>query len=158
MIHQRDTIYGLLILLFIPALHYLVDSVFYAGLWRLKYEYIPMLIIPVACLIALSLTRPTPFFITGICIAFSLTLAISMINDIVWPRHGLRGLDYLLGSFGTSIGAIISLIYHKTKNIISMRTCTFLGFTGALLGFIIFQQAFCNTVIFCGPFSLMHYT
>lgn|GEM_PF-6078183 len=158
MLHVRDTAYALLILLLIPGLHYSTDSVVYSGLWNLKYEYISLLILPVACIIICCIARSTRFFITGVCLAFSLTLAISMLNDMIWPRHDLRGLDYLLGSLGTFVGAIISLIYLKTKNKKSINSYKLLGFIGALLGFIISQQAFCNTIIYCGPFSLMHYT
>ena len=158
MLHLRDITYALLILLLIPGLHYAIDSVIYAGSWDLKYDYVSIFIIPVACIIACSLARPTPFFLTAICLAFSLTLAISMLNDMIWPRHGHKGLDYLLGSLGTAAGAIISLIYLKIKKTKPVNSYIFLGFTGAILGFIISQQIFCNTVIYCGPFSLMHYT
>ena len=158
MFHLRDITYALLILLLVPGLHYAIDSVIYAGSWSLKYDYVSMFIIPVACIIACSLARPMPFFLMAICLAFSLTLAISMLNDMFWPRHDHRGLDYLLGSLGTAAGAISTLIYLKIKNTKPVNSYIFLGFTGAILGFIISQQTFCNTVIYCGPFSLMYYT
>lgn len=158
MLHLRDMTYGLLILALIPLLHYGVDKIIYSGLWGLKYDYLPIIIIPAACIMVCGLARPTPFFLTGICLAFSLALAISMLNDMVWPRHGHRGLDYLLGSFGASAGAIISLVYLKINKTKSISSYMLLGFIGALLGFIISQQAFCNTFIYCGPFSLMYYT
>ena len=85
MFHLRDITYALLILLLVPGLHYAIDSVIYAGSWSLKYDYVSMFIIPVACIIACSLARPMPFFLTAICLAFSLTLAISMLNDMFWP-------------------------------------------------------------------------
>ncbi|QLC74261.1 hypothetical protein LPB260_26570 [Pseudomonas sp. LPB0260] len=158
MLHLRDMTYGLLILALIPLLHYGIDSTIYSGLWSLKYDYLPIFIIPAACIMACGLARPAPFFLTGICLAFSLTLAMSMLNDMIWPRHGHRGLDYLLGSLGASAGAIITLTYLKISKAKSISSYTLLGFTGTLLGFIISQQAFCNTVIYCGPFSLMYYT
>jgi len=158
MLHIRDLTYGLLILALIPLLHYGIDTISFSGLWSLKYDYLPIFIIPAACIMVCGLARPAPFFLTGICIAFSLTLAMSMLNDMVWPRHGHRGLDYLLGSLGTSAGAIISLTYLKIIKKKPISSYMLLGFTGALIGFIISQQAFCNIVIYCGPFSLIHYT
>jgi len=158
MLHLRDITYALLILLLIPVLHYAIDSIIYAGAWSLRYDYVSIFIIPIVCVIACSLFRPTPFFLTAICLAFSLTLAISMLNDMIWPRHDHRGLDYLLGSLGTAAGAVISLIYLKIKETKSINSYVFLGFIGAMLGFVISQQTFCNTVIYCGPFSLMHHT
>ena len=158
MIHLRDMLYGFLIVVLIPLLHYGVDNVIYSGLWDLKYDYLPLFITPAACIILCGSARPAPFFLTGICLAFSLTLAMSMLNDMAWPRHGHRGLDYLLGSIGAAAGAIISLTYMKIKKKPPISSYMLLGFTGTLLGFIMSQQAFCNTVIYCGPFSFLHYT
>jgi hypothetical protein len=158
MLRVRDLAFSLVILLLVPGIHYGVDSLIYSGQWYLAYSYIFMITIPATTIVICFLAKPKPFFISGVSLAFTLSLAACICSDILWPRHGNRGLDNFMGSFGALAGSLIALYYHKTSKKIYFKSYLVLGFLGATIGFVFVYQVSCNTVIYCGPLSLMYYT
>ena len=154
---MRDLILSALILLAVPGLHYGIDLLIYDGAWSLKYDYLPLLISPITSIIIISFAKPGNFFLTGMAVSVLFTLAVCMYNDATWPRHGLRGLDSVIGSIGAFSVAGLFLIYAHYQKFAFTKKFLW-GFISATAGFIVFNQAICNTMIYCGPLSLIHYT
>lgn len=80
-----------------------------------------------------------------------MALAQQCVTDISLFLAAPGSLTLRLGTFyeerNLPYVAMISLIYLRASNIKNISSCMLIGFTGALLGFVTFQQAFCNTVI-----------
>ncbi|MBD9398304.1 hypothetical protein [Pseudomonas sp. PDM11] len=154
----RDFGYSLLIATLVPVLHHLFDAAYYTDLWVFRYDYIPIILIPLACLIICSIAKPEPFFLTGVSLAFSLPLIAMFAYTTIWPVVDGRGLDYFLGSLGAFLGALLSLAYLKHKKGKAFARAIWVGFTGTIAFYTLTQQYFCNTGFACGPFSLIFYT
>jgi len=158
MTRLRDLSYSILIATLAPVLHHLFDAIYYTDLWEYRYDYGAIILIPLTCLIICSITKPEPFFLTGVSLAFSLPLIAMFAYTIIWPVVDGRGLDYFLGSLGAFLGALLSLVYLKHKKSKAFAPAIWVGFTGTIAFYTLTQQYFCNTVLYCGPFSLIFYT
>lgn len=151
----RDFSFSAFIVLLVPFFNYYFGSIHYLNLGfigNLSFSAIPL-----ACLILCSIIKPEPFFLTGISLAFALALIATFIYVAIWPIHGIIGLDYYLGSIGACFGALLALIYSKHKKYKSTRLIALISFAYAMVAFLVTQQYFCNTYLYCGPFSWIFY-
>lgn len=151
----RDFSLSGFIVLIVPIFNYYFGSIRHIDLGIIGN--ISFSIIPITCLIICSITKPAPFFLTGIGLAFALPLIATFTYTAIFPLHGIIGLDYYLGSIGACFGALLSLIYSKHKKYKATRPIALTSFTFAMLAFLVTQQYFCNTYLYCGPFSWIFY-
>ncbi len=152
----RDLSFSVFIVILVPFFNYYFASIRHIDLGiagNLSFT-----VIPLTCLIICSIIRPVPFFLTGIGLAFALPLIATLVYTAIFPLHGIIGLDYYLGSIGACFGALLALFYTKRKEEKSTTLNPLLSFAFTMVAFFVTQQYFCNTVLYCGPFSLIFYT
>lgn len=152
----RDFSFSVFIVLLVPFFNYYFGSIHYIDLGLIGN--LSFSIIPLTCLVICSLIKPQPFFLTGISLAFALSLIASLTHAAIWPLHGIIGLDYYLGSIGACFGALLALTYSKHKKHNATKPIALIGFVFTIVAFLVTQQYFCNTDLYCGPFSLIFYT
>lgn len=114
--------------------------------WVTSYGYFTALTCIVFCLIF----KPHKGFLTGLAVAFAITVIIRAINISLVSLHG-PGVDYLLGLMGAIAGTVAVLIYSKFKHSQTAERGFALGCAGALGGYFLSMFISCNTVIYCGP-------
>jgi hypothetical protein len=101
--------------------------------------------------------RPPALFVSGVSLAFLITYALMVVRQVIWPLD-LIDVDHLISTPGAIVGAFFvawRLKRHAPESIILVLL---LGLLGTLGGFMLVDLAFCNTVLYCGPFSLMFYS
>ena len=119
----------------------------YLGLWY--YFVVPA----VALSISFAL-RSSPLFLTGVSLAIVATLLTYMsINWRAARPEGLLGLGHLFSLPGLVIGLIVGA--HLSKSTNRPVIALLLGLLAALAGFLFNQLMVCNTVMWCGPLSIV---
>lgn len=152
----HDFSFSVIIVLLVPIFNYYFEPIQHINLGATGN--LSFVIIPLTCVIICSIIKPVPFFLTGIGLAFALPLIATLAYTAIFPGHGIIGLDYYLGSIGACFGSLLALIYSKRKKYKATRSIGLLSFAFAIVAFFVTQQYFCNTVLYCGPFSLIFYT
>ncbi|MBC8650699.1 hypothetical protein GYM54_07970 [Pseudomonas sp. MTM4] len=131
----------------IPAVAQLLfGDPLYIGTWY-------YLVVPVTAIAIGLIARATPLFLLGTSVAISVTLlAYVAINLSLARPEGLLTLGHLFSLPGAAIGTLIgALLSRRLSRLFSAMA---LGFAGALVGFFLNQLVVCNTLMWCGAFSL----
>ncbi|MEK0363552.1 hypothetical protein [Pseudomonas sp. CBC3] len=118
----------------------------YFGIWY-------YLVVPTAAIAIGTMARAKPLFMLGTSLAVSITLLIyAAVNLSLARPEGLLALGHLFSlpgaAAGTLIGAFLSRRLSRPISVLA------LGFAGTLVGFFLNQVVVCNTLMWCGPFSL----
>lgn len=114
--------------------------------WVTSYSYFTAL----ACIVLCQIFKPHKGFLTGLAVAFAITVMIRAINMSLVSLHG-PGVDYLMGLMGAIAGTVAALIYSKFKPSQTAEIGSALGCIGALGGYLLSMFISCNTVLYCGP-------
>lgn len=118
----------------------------YIGIWY-------YLVVPTAAIAIGVMASAKPLFLLGTSLAVSVTLLIyAAVNLSLARPEGLLALGHLFSlpgaAAGTLIGAFLSRRLSRPISVLA------LGFAGTLVGFLLNQLVVCNTLMWCGAFSL----
>jgi hypothetical protein len=120
----------------------------YFGIWY--YALTPAVILGLCALL-----QPAPGFLTGTSVAVAASMLTFMIINWVAVRpEGMLGLGHMLslpGGVAASLGA--ALIARQGKMFRPLPLFV-LGIAGYGAGYFINQLVVCNTLMWCGPFSM----
>ena len=120
----------------------------YMGLWY--YAVVPLVILGICASL-----RTAPLFLSGASLAIAIT--ILSIMSVNWHRtrpEGLLGLGHLFSLPGAIVGVLLAGALSKRKSVLTPFSAFLFGFGGLLGGYFANQFVVCNTVMWCGPFSL----
>jgi len=121
----------------------------YTGSWYLWS-------VPVLALLPGLILRAPALFLTGTTAAAQVSLLVYMnIMFSVARTDGLLALGHLFSMPGMLLGTTVSawlLRYHVRASLPWLVASV--AFLGATLGFLVFQIAVCNTVMYCGVLSI----
>jgi hypothetical protein len=130
----------------------LVGTVVAAG-DSLHTGYLYPVIAPIVALAICSWTRPRSLYLAGVAVIIYLTLFIYLsFNWFSAKPEGFLVVGHLLSLPGLVIGAIALSLHDRPTY--GPAASTFLGATGACIGFLLAQGIVCNTAIYCGAVSL----
>ncbi|UWX04228.1 hypothetical protein H1235_02575 [Pseudoxanthomonas sp. NC8] len=118
----------------------------YVGLWY-------YLAVPAVALGLTALLRARPLFLSGASLAVAITLLAYMcINWRAARPDGLVALGHLFSLPGAAVGLLLAAVPVRRAR--HPLAALLLGLGGLLGGFLANQLVVCNTVMWCGPFSM----
>ena len=146
---SNDILLAAILSLAIVWFVFLNGDALYLGIW---YYFA----VPIVILGACAALRPPPLFLTGTSLGIAISLLCVMsVNWGASRPEGLLGLGHIFSLPGAIISVLFAASMARKKFAELPYTALSLGLGGLLIGYLINQIIVCNSVMSCGPLSML---
>ena len=152
----KDLLLAITITYIAPAAYYQVGQNYLHGSYYPHYDLFYFAIYPVITMAIVLFLRPPALFLSGVALAFLITYLLLFSRETLWPSD-LIGVDLMFATPGAIVGAMLAAKRLQKRVVTSPSLALAFSLIGTISGFMLVDLLFCNSLFYCGPFSLMFY-